>query len=123
MLMGYQVKQHIEQNYPELIDKIYPGFTTEIDDISIVYNITNSAGGLVGQDRLEIRIIDADYDVAEEYKQKIINLFSTEKKNQAIVLSTISFTGSLAGGGFLFRDDLQMWELTAIFILNTKERN
>lgn len=123
MIKGYQVKQRIEQQHPELSNAVYPGFTTKIDSISIIYNITNSTGGVVGQDRLEIRIIDADYDTAEEYKQKIINLFSTEKKNTAVVLPTISFTGSLAGGGFLFRDDLQMWELTAIFILNTKERD
>ncbi|MHC5248820.1 hypothetical protein [Enterococcus sp. LJL90] len=122
MLQGYQVKEHIEANYPELTGRIYPAFTTKIDQLSVVYIISTSSGGVVGQDALELRIIHSDYDEAEAYKRKLCAIFSTEKTNQAVVLPSISFTGSLSGGGFLFRDDLQMWELTAFFILKTKER-
>lgn len=123
MLQGYQVKEWVEQNYPELKDKVYPAFSTNVDDISIVYFISSSYGGYVGQDTLEIRCIHKDYDTAESYKKKIIDIFSTEKENKAAVLSDIAFTGALSGGGAMFNDAYQTWELTAFFILKTKERN
>lgn len=122
MITGREINQHIADNYPELIDKIYPIFTTVVDDLSVVYSITTVSGGYVAQDILQLRIFDSDYDVATEWKRKLINLFSTEKENKAVVLPTISFTGALSGGGEMFRDDLQIWEITAIFVLKTKER-
>lgn len=123
MLQGYQVKQHIEKYLPELTDKIYPAFSTEVDDISIVYFTNTSSGGFVGQDTLEIRCIHKDYDVAEGYKKKIIDIFSTEKDNKAIVLPDIAFTCELSGGGNMFNDAYQTWESTAFLVLKTKERN
>lgn len=122
MITGEEINQCITDNYPELIDKIYPIFTTVVNDLSVVYSITTVSGGYVGQDILQLRIFDSDYDVATEWKRKLINLFSTEKENKAIVLPTVSFTGALSGGGDNFRDDLQIWEITAIFVLKTKER-
>ena len=74
MLQGYQVKQLIEQQYPELTDKIYPSFSTTVEDISIIYFISTSTGGYVGQDTLEIRCIHPDYDTAESYKKKMIDM-------------------------------------------------
>lgn len=123
MITGEEINQCITDNYPELIDKIYPIFTTVVNDLSVVYSITTVSGGYVGQDILQLRIFDSDYDVATEWKRKLINLFSTEKENKAIILPTVSFTGALSGGGDNFRDDLQIWEITAIFVLKTKERD
>lgn len=123
MITGKEINQCITDNYPELIDKIYPIFTTVVNDLSVVYSITTVSGGYVAQDILQLRIFDSDYDVATEWKRKLINLFSTEKENKAVVLPTISFTGALSGGGEMFRDDLQIWEITAIFVLKTKERD
>lgn len=123
MLQGYQIRQRIEQAYPDLKDKVYPAFTTIIDDISIVYFANTSSGGYVGQDMLEIRCIHQDYDTAESYKKKMIDIFSTEKENKAVVLPDIAFTGAVSGGGAMFNDAYQTWELTTFFILKTKERN
>ena len=123
MLQGYQVKQLIEQKYPELTDKIYPSFSTTVEDISIIYFISTAAGGYVGQDTLEIRCIHPDYDTAESYKKKMIEIFSTEKENKAVVLPDIAFTGAVSGGGAMFNDTYQTWELTTFFVLKTKERN
>lgn len=123
MITGKEINQCITDNYPELMGKVYPLFTTVVDDLSVVYKVTTASGGYVAQDILQLRIFDSDYDVATEWKRKLINLFSTEKKNKAVVLPTISFTGALSGGGEDFRDDLQIWEITAIFVLKTKERD
>ena len=123
MLQGYQVKQLIEQQYPELTDKIYPAFSTTVEDISIIYFISTATGGYVGQDTLEIRCIHHDYDTAESYKKKMIDILSTEKENKAVVLPDIAFTGAVSGGGAMFNDAYQTWELTTFFILKTKERN
>ena len=51
MLQGYQVKQLIEQRYPELKDKIYPSFSTTVEDISIIMlnRLLNNKGGLDGK--------------------------------------------------------------------------
>ena len=122
MITGKEINQCITDNYPELMGKVYPLFTTVVDDLSVVYKVTTASGGYVAQDILQLRIFDSDYDVATEWKRKLINLFSTEKENKAVVLPTISFTGALSGGGEDFRDDLQLWEITAIFVLKTKER-
>lgn len=122
MITGKEINQCITDNYPELMGKVYPLFTTVVDDLSVVYKVTTASGGYVAQDILQLRIFDSDYDVATEWKRKLINLFSTEKENKAVVLPTISFTGALSGGGENFRDDLQIWEITAIFVLKTKER-
>lgn len=122
MLQGYQIRQRIEQAYPDLKDKVFPVFTTIVDDISIVYFANTSAGGYVGQDTLEIRCIHPDYDIAESYKKKMIDIFSTEKENKAVILPDIAFTGGVSGGGAMFNDAYQTWELTAFFILKTKER-
>lgn len=122
MITGREINQCITDNYPELMGKVYPLFTTVVDDLSVVYKVTTASGGYVAQDILQLRIFDSDYDVATEWKRKLINLFSTEKENKAVVLPTISFTGALSGGGEDFRDDLQIWEITAIFVLKTKER-
>ena len=123
MLQGYQVKQLIEQRYPELTDKIYPSFSTTVEDISIIYFISTATDGYVGQDTLEIRCILPDYDTAESYKKKMIDIFSTEKENKAVVLPDIAFTGAVSGGGAMFNDTYQTWELTTFFVLKTKERN
>ena len=123
MLQGYQVKQLIEQKYPELTDKIYPSFSTTVEDISIIYFISTATGGYVGQDTLEIRCIHTDYDTPECYKKKMIDIFSTEKENKAVVLPDIAFTGAVSGGGAMFNDTYQTWELTTFFVLKTKERN
>ena len=123
MITGKEINQCITDNYPELMGKVYPLFTTVVDDLSVVYKVTTASGGYVAQDILQLRIFDSDYDVATEWKRKLINLFSTEKENKAVVLPTVSFTGALSGGGDNFRDDLQIWEITAIFVLKTKERD
>ncbi len=122
MLKGFEVKQWIEGNYPQFVDKVFPAFTTVLDDLSIVYFTNTTSGGYVCQDTLELRVIHSDYDEAEVVKKNLIDIFSTEKKNTANVLPTVSFTGAVSGGGALYRDDLQMWEITTFFILNTKER-
>lgn len=122
MLKGLEVKRWIEENYPQYVGKVFPAFTTILDDLSIVYFINTTSGGYVAQDTLELRVIHSDYDEAEVVKKNLIDIFSTEKKNTANVLQTVSFTGAISGGGTLYRDDLQMWEVTTFFILNTKER-
>ena len=83
MITGKEINQCITDNYPELMGKVYPLFTTVVDDLSVVYKVTTASGGYVAQDILQLRIFDSDYDVATEWKRKLINLFSTEKENKA----------------------------------------
>lgn len=119
MIKGSEITKYIEENVPVTV---YPAFTTDTENTSVVYSISTPMGGHVAQDSVELRIISHDYDEAEATKYQLIDLFSTEKTQQAVVLDRVAFTGALSGGGFMYHDDLKMWELTTIFILHIKER-
>ena len=81
MLKGFEVKQWIEGNYPQFVDKVFPAFTTVLDDLSIVYFTNTTSGGYVGQDTLELRVIYSDYDEAEVVKKNLIDIFQLREPN------------------------------------------
>lgn len=120
MIKGSEIKQYIEDSVPV---NVYPAFTTDIENTSVVYSISTPQGGHVTSDNVELRVIGKDYDEVEGIKQQLIDLFSTEKTGMAVVLDRVAFTGTLSGGGFIYHDDLEIWDITSIFILKTKERN
>lgn len=120
MIKGSEIKQYIEDSVPV---NVYPAFTTDIENTSVVYSISTPKGGHVTSDNVELRVIGKDYDEVEGIKQQLIDLFSTEKTGIAVVLDRVAFTGTLSGGGFIYHDDLEIWDITSIFILKTKERN
>lgn len=120
MIKGSEIKQYIEDSVPV---NVYPAFTTDIENTSVVYSISTPRGGHVTSDNVELRVIGKDYDEVEGIKQQLIDLFSTEKTGIAVVLDRVAFTGTLSGGGFIYHNDLEMWDITSIFILKTKERN
>ncbi|GBD74248.1 hypothetical protein TEHN7126_2209 [Tetragenococcus halophilus subsp. halophilus] len=120
MIKGSEIKKYIKANVPV---NVYPAFTTDVKNTSVVYTISTPQGGHVTSDNVELRVIGKDYDEVEDIKQQLIDLFSTEKNGKAVVLDRVAFTGTLSGGGFIYHDDLEMWDITSIFILKTKERN
>lgn len=89
----------------------------------ITYNITHVNGGIVKQSQAEIKIIDTDFDNALEIREKILKKLDMEAKDPSLVNSNVVLRSGLAGGGPLFNDSIQMWEISCIFIINWRCKN
>ncbi|MCI6276261.1 MAG: hypothetical protein MR639_05895 [Clostridium sp.] len=89
----------------------------------ITYTISPIDGGVVKQSQAEIKIIDGDYDNALEIREKILKKIDMENKDPSLVNHNIVLRSGLAGGGSLFNDSIQMWEVSCIFIINWRCRN
>lgn len=119
-MLNISIKEFIENNLPEFKDHVFPLFTTDIENMSIVYILSPITGGIVRQSNLELKIIYKDLDETEKVKEDLINIFDTTDQENTISINNDYFTGSLSGGGTIFRDDLQLYENTIIFILKHK---
>lgn len=84
----------------------------------ITYIINPIDGGVVKQSQAEIKIIDSDFDNALEIREKILKKLDMEDKEPSLVNSNVVLRSGLAGGGSLFNDGIQMWEISCIFIIN-----
>lgn len=84
----------------------------------ITYTITPIDGGVVKQSQAEIKIIDSDFDNVLEIREKILKILDMEEKKPSLVNSNVVLRSGLAGGGSLFNDLIQMWEVSCIFIIN-----
>ena len=121
--MEISIKNYIEEKIPELSEKLYPVFTTDLDNVSVVYTFTPISGGHVKQSQLELKIIHGDYDVCKEYEEKIKDLLDMEEDQPFVVYGDVRFHSSLAGGGTIFNDGCQMFEDTMYFIIDWRIRN
>lgn len=84
----------------------------------LTYTISPIDGGVVKQSQCEVKIIDTDFDNALEIREKILRKLDMEAKDPSLVDHDIVFRSGLAGGGSLFNDSIQMWEVSCIFIIN-----
>ena len=84
----------------------------------ITYAVTPIDGGVVKQSQVEVKIIDDDFDNALKIREKILKKLDMENKDPSLVNSNVVLRSGLAGGGSLFNDSIQMWEVSCIFIIN-----
>lgn len=84
----------------------------------LTYTITPISGGVVKESQCEIKIIDNDFDNALLIREKILKKLDMEAKEPSLVNHNIVLRSGLAGGGSLFNDSIQMWEISCIFIIN-----
>lgn len=115
--MEIDIKDYIESNIKELENRFFPLFTTNIEKPSIVYEFTPIKGGHIKQSQLQLKIIWSDYDKCKEIETKINKIMDIEDDKPFIAYGNTYFKSSLSGGGCLFRDDIQMYENTLIFII------
>jgi len=104
-------------------DRFFPIFTTDTEKPSIVYTFTPINGGHIKQSQLELKIIWSDYDQVKEIETNINKIMDMEEDKPFIVYGNTYFRSSLSGGGLLFRDDLQMYEDTLMFIITWRCNN
>lgn len=121
--MENEIKNYIEENIPELKDRLYPVFTTDISRMSVAYKFTPLSGGHLRQSQLELKIIDADYDLCKEIESKLVNLLDIEPDEPFVILDGVKFHSAIAGGGPLFNDGCQRWEDTLYFIIDWRKIN
>ena len=121
--MEISIKNYIEEEIPGLSGRLYPVFTTDLDNVSVVYTFTPISGGHVKQSQIELKIIHADYDVCKEYEKKIRALLDMEEDQPFGVYGGVRFHSSLAGGGTIFNDGWQMFEDTLYFIIDWRKLN
>ena len=121
--MEISIKNYIETEIPKLLGKLYPVFTTVLDDVSVVYTFTPISGGHVKQSQLELKIMHRDYDTCKDTEVKLKDLLDMEEDDPYITTGNIRFHSGIAGGGTIFNDGCQMFEDTLYFIVDWRKRN
>lgn len=84
----------------------------------VTYTVTPIGGGIIKESQVEVKIIDSDFDNALEIRENILKKLDMEDKEPSLVNSNVVMRSGLAGGGSLFNDSIQMWEVSCIFIIN-----
>lgn len=103
-------------------NRLFPLFTTDLKRPSLVYSYTPISKDYISQTQLEIKIIWNDYDKAKEIEECLEKIFiNNESDSKFKTYKNITFKATRSGGGTLFRDDLQMFENSVIFIIKYKK--
>jgi len=106
-------KEYIESS---LKISLYPSFG--IGKLPIfTYTHTPITSGHIKQSQYEIKVIDKDLDNTFAYRDKLIQLLSFKENASAMRYKNLYFTSTLSGGGQIFNDSIQVWELSLIFIV------
>ena len=95
--------------------KVYPVFGTEIP--CITYTSTPVSGTVIKQEQVEIKIIHDDYDEALLIRKAILEKLNMKQEEPSLLIDDITLRSQLAGGGLIFNDGPQFWELSIILII------
>jgi|LGOV01.1.fsa_nt_gb hypothetical protein len=123
--MEIDIKNYIEAKVPELQDRLFPVFTTDINSPSVVYDFKPITRGYLNQSQLQLRIIWNDYDECKALEEKLNDkkCLAFEEDAPFIVFGKTRFYSILSGGGVLFNEKVQMYEDTLIYILKWRNTN
>lgn len=117
----------LETTVKKLIDEI-----TEYDGSPLfstgpyptyAYKITHVSGGIVKQSQLEIRLMGKDFDELLTKRDLIISKLDMTEQKPSLLLDGFVLRSELAGGGYLFNNEIQMWEMIPIFILKWRKKD
>lgn len=96
--------------------KVFPLFGT-INPPFVTYTVTPIEGGTVKTSQVEIKAIASSMEEATNIREKIIKILDMEDNDPSLISNGIHLRSGLAGGGHLFNDSIQTWELSTIFII------
>jgi len=119
--MEIDVKNYIDDNI-SLNGRLFPVFTDDIAMPSIVYTFSPILGGTVKQSQLTLKVIWNDYDECKEIEKELNEILDQSDSDQFIIYNNTKFKSALSGGGILFNDGPQMFELTLIYIIKWREK-
>ena len=104
-------------------DKVFPVFGASETFPFITYTITPITGGHIKQSQLEVKAISDDQYEALQLLSLIDKVFDMEEDNKSLVIDNIHAISSHSGGGELFNDSIQVWEIYHIYILKWRYIN
>lgn len=115
-MLEYAIKNILEDLVKGYgITTVEPIFTTQIPGVT--YTDTPISEGAVKQDQVEVKVIHPDYDEALKIRKSIKEKLNTKVTEPSLVNSSIALRGELSGGGSLYSDGPQAWEILLIFII------
>ena len=104
-------------------DRLFPLFTTDTEKPSLVYTYPPVVNDYVSQSQFEIKIIWNDYDETKAIEECLLKIFSNKESDDKFkIYKNIDFKASVSGGGMLFREDIQFFEDSIIFVIKFKQR-
>ena len=118
------IKKYLEELMAPLIGegKVVPVFGTGTFPF-LTYTITDISGGNVKESQVEIKIIADDYGRSIDLREHISSKLDMNDQSKSIAVDNIVFRSELAGGGQIFNDSIQVWELSRIFIMKWRKKD
>lgn len=118
------IKKYLEELMAPLIGegKVFPVFGTGTFPF-LTYTITDISGGDVKESQVEIKIIADDYGRSIDLREHISSKLDMNDQSKSIAVDNIVFRSELAGGGQIFNDSIQVWELSRIFIMKWRKKD
>lgn len=121
-MIHVDIKNYLEENIPELKGCIFPIMTTDISNICVVYSITDISADHVNQSQMTFTVISENYDEGIEIHEKIKEILAMEDDEPYKIYGNSRFHTSLsAGGGQLFNDGPQRWEISKNYIVDWRK--
>lgn len=102
-------------------NKVEPIFTTNLPGIT--YTSTPISDGAVKENQIEVKVIHKYYDDALAIEKEIVKKLNTNVNEPSLLIDNIVLHGQLSGGGSIFNDSIQTWELSMIFIIKWRRLN
>ena len=120
--MRVLIKQYIEQYVEELKDKVYPLFTTDVGALSAFYNVRDVGKDHVNTSQYTVTVAGVDYDECNAVAEKVADVLGKKSSETFIKYENLQFYSTLSGGGGeLFNDAVQMYEISKIFIIKWRK--
>lgn len=118
-------KKLLNKAFPALLDSyliskgvtegIEPVFSTNIPGAT--YTITPIDEGVINHSQVEIKVLHPDYDEGSEILNEINNILNITEQKKSIRVNGMELRPVFSGGGYIYSDGPQAWELSSIFII------
>lgn len=118
------IKKYLEELVQPLIGegKVFPVFGTGAFPF-LTYTITDVSGGNIKESQVEIKVISDDYAQCVDLRDFISKKIDMNDQSKTIVVDDVILRTELAGGGQIFNDSIQTWELSRIFIMKWRKKD
>lgn len=123
-MLEIAVKELLEEIVSPMIGKkkVKPVFGTGKPPF-VTYTITPLTGGLVKESQVEVKYIDSNIDKALMLREAVTKVLDLTEQMPSICLGDFVIRSKLSGGGILFNDSIQMWELSSIYIFDWRVKD
>lgn len=123
--MEYDIKNYLEEMIPELAGRLYPVMVVEPDEgINLAYTFTDISRGHLNSSQVTLNVICSDYDDGMKIQDKIASVLAMEEDEPFRIYGTTRFRSELSsGGGRIYNEEIQKWELSRYYIIDWRKIN